>query len=128
MLLTFSEAWAHRIEAGADLFLMPSRFEPCGLNQLYSLRYGTIPVVRAVGGLRDTVTDWGAGSGAGNGFRFEEYTAEEMLDALRRAVGLYRNDPSAWRRLRAAAMREDHSWHASARADHGLYEQLTHRR
>ncbi|MCX6101179.1 MAG: glycosyltransferase, partial [Candidatus Bipolaricaulota bacterium] len=96
-LITFSEEWAHRIEAASDMFLMPSRFEPCGLNQQYSLRYGTVPVVRATGGLRDTITDVGSDRRRGNGFSFEGYTADEMLAALQRAVSLYRDDPRAWR-------------------------------
>lgn len=127
-LVTFSEDWAHRIEAGADLFLMPSRFEPCGLNQMYSLRYGTVPVVRAIGGLRDTVRALDPASDTGNGFLFEGYTAEEMLGALRRAIDVYHSDPGAWHRLRVRGMLEDHSWHASARAYLTLYEGLAQRR
>jgi starch synthase len=121
-LLTFSEEWAHRIEAGADIFLMPSRFEPCGLNQLYSLRYGTVPVVRATGGLKDTVHDYDPD--AGNGFTFHDYTPEAMLAALGRAVELYRHDPAAFRRLQLRGMAEDHSWENAAREYLSLYERL----
>jgi len=123
-LITFSEQWAHRIEAAADIFLMPSRFEPCGLNQMYSLRYGTVPVVRTTGGLKDTVHEYDPQSDEGNGFLFTEYTSEAMLDALRRAIELYRNDPQGWHRLVVRGMREDHSWEASANAYLALYERL----
>ena len=123
-LITFSEEWAHRIEAASDIFLMPSKFEPCGLNQMYSLRYGAVPVVRATGGLKDTVRECDPGSDSGNGFLFEEYTPEAMLAALKRAVDLYRNDRDAWRRLMVRGMREDHSWEASAREYVELYRRL----
>lgn len=106
-LLAYTEAWAHRILAGADFLLMPSRFEPCGLTQLYALRYGTLPVVRATGGLRDTVRDVDLG---GNGFVFEDYSPEAMLSALGRAVRLWREDPPALAAVRRRAMAEDHSW------------------
>lgn len=117
----FDEAMAHRIEAGADLFLMPSRFEPCGLNQMYSLRYGTVPVVRATGGLADTVRDVDPATGDGTGFTFTEASAGALLGALGRALEIYR-DRTAWRRIQAAGMRQDFSWDASAREYAGLYE------
>lgn len=123
-LVTFSEEWAHRIEAASDIFLMPSLFEPCGLNQLYSLRYGTVPVVRATGGLRDTVFEHHKERTSGNGFLFSDYTPEAMLGALRRAVTLYRDDPEEWGALRERGMREDHSWSVSARSYLSLYERL----
>ncbi len=123
-LITFSEEWAHRIEAAADIFLMPSKFEPCGLNQMYSLRYGTVPVVRATGGLRDTVREYDPTTDAGNGFVFRDYVPEAMLAALKRAVDLYRGDRGAWRRLMVRGMREDHSWEASAREYLRLYRRL----
>ena len=109
----FDERLAHLIEAGADMFLMPSRFEPCGLNQMYSLRYGTVPIVRATGGLRDTVEDVDA-SGRGTGFTFTDYTAAAMVHAVRRALDAYRNR-AAWQRIQRAGMQQDHSWDASAR-------------
>ncbi len=109
----FDEALAHRIEAGADLFLMPSRFEPCGLNQLYSLRYGTVPVVRAVGGLDDTVADADDSPREATGFKFGSYTAAAMLAAIRRALTAFSN-PSRWSEIQRAGMRRDHSWDASA--------------
>lgn len=123
-LIEFSERWAHRIEAGADIFLMPSLFEPAGLNQLYSLRYGTVPVVRATGGLRDTIQECDPVHEKGNGFLFEEYTAEAMLEALGRAVRLWRQDRGAWRRLMVRGMQEDHSWDGPARAYLALYERI----
>ena len=118
----FDEGLAHRIEAGADLFLMPSRFEPCGLNQLYSLRYGTVPVVRAVGGLEDTVEDYDGGR-RGTGFKFREYQARAMLTALRRALDVWR-DERAWRGLIDRGMAQDFSWDASAAGYEALFERL----
>jgi starch synthase len=109
----FDERLAHRIEAGADLFLMPSRFEPCGLNQMYSLRYGTVPVVRSVGGLDDTVRDFDGREGTG--FKFRDYTAEALLGAVARALEVFKDRPT-WQRIQQAGMRLDHSWDASARA------------
>ena len=118
----FDEGLAHRIEAGADLFLMPSRFEPCGLNQLYSLRYGTVPVVRAVGGLEDTVEDCTA-PGSGTGFKFREYTAEALMAAVARALEAFR-DRAGWRGIVARGMAQDFSWDRSARSYEELYQQL----
>jgi starch synthase len=115
----FDETLAHRIEAGADVFLMPSRFEPCGLNQMYSLRYGTVPIVRATGGLADTVTD--ASDPGGNGIRFSDYTPAGLVGAVRRALELYRN-PKEWKRLQQAGMQADFSWDASAREYVKVYE------
>jgi starch synthase len=110
----FNERLAHHIEAGADAFLMPSRFEPCGLNQIYSLRYGTVPIVRATGGLDDTVEDYDPDTGAGTGFKFVEYTPVAMLEAVRRALEVYRN-AAAWKRIQQRGMEQDHSWDVSAR-------------
>ncbi len=117
----FDEAMAHRIEAGADLFLMPSRFEPCGLNQMYSLRYGTVPVVRATGGLADTVRDVDPATGEGTGFTFKEASSGALLAAVRRALETYRNR-AVWRGIQLAGMRQDVSWDAPARQYAGLYE------
>jgi starch synthase len=121
LALTFDNALAHQIEAGADLFLMPSRYEPCGLNQMYSLRYGTIPVVRATGGLADTISDVDADPEKGNGFTFQDYDAEEMTDALQRAVRAYA-DQSGWQRLVKRAMAFDFSWARSAERYRQLYD------
>ncbi len=115
----FDETLAHRIEAGSDIFLMPSRFEPCGLNQMYSLRYGTVPIVRATGGLADTVRD--AAEPDGNGIRFIGYTPAALVDAVRRALDLFRN-PKQWKKLQQAGMRGDFSWDASAREYVKVYE------
>ena len=118
----YDEALAHRIEAGADIFLMPSRFEPCGLNQMYSLRYGTVPVVRNVGGLADTVVDATArtlAEGSANGFSFSGGDAAALIGAARRALAA-RADAPLWTRLQLTGMRGDFSWRHSARA----YEQL----
>lgn len=122
--LGYDEALAHRIEAGADIFVMPSRFEPCGLNQLYSLRYGTLPVVRRTGGLADTVIDADAtacAAGTATGFVFDEPTPQALAAALDRALTLYRQPP-AWRRLVQTAMRQDFSWKRSAGEYLELYE------
>jgi starch synthase len=120
--LTFNNELAHLIEAGSDMFLMPSRYEPCGLNQMYSLRYGTVPVVRATGGLADTVEDFDAGLGTGTGFVFEEYAASAMLDAVQRAVAAY-GDSEAWAGLVQRGMALDYSWGTSAGKYVDLYGQ-----
>jgi starch synthase len=124
VVIGFDEALAHKIEAGCDLFLMPSRYEPCGLNQMYSLRYGTVPVVRAVGGLDDTIEEHDAAAGTGNGFKFEPYTGAALYDAVKRALDAYRKRP-AWRALMARGMAQDFSWDASARKYAALYARLT---
>jgi starch synthase len=117
----FHERLAHLIEAGADLFLMPSRFEPCGLNQMYSLRYGTVPIVRAVGGLDDTVTDFDGRQGTG--FKFRDYTPEALVGAVRRALAVY-PDRRVWRQIQQEGMRRDYSWDASAREYVKLYRAM----
>jgi starch synthase len=119
----FDERLAHLIEAGSDMFLMPSRFEPCGLNQLYSLRYGTVPIVRATGGLKDTVEDAGP-SGKGTGFTFSQYTPGALVDAVRRALVAFRNQ-ELWRAMQRRGMQQDHSWDASAREYVKVYRALT---
>ncbi len=120
VFIGFSEPLAHRVEAGSDMFLMPSRFEPCGLNQLYSLRYGTVPVVRATGGLADTVRE----GQAGNGFTFAEYRAEALAAALERAVEVYRSEQPRWNDIVQQGMRGDYSWRRSAEAYLKLYRRL----
>lgn len=119
----FSEALAHRIEAGADIFLMPSRYEPCGLNQIYSLRYGTVPVVRRTGGLADTVIDFDAGLATATGFVFEEATPAALMTALQRALRIYADAPRDWQRLIHNGMHQDYSWLQSAKAYLELYQQ-----
>jgi len=118
----FDEALAHRIEAGADIFLMPSRFEPCGLNQMYSLRYGTPPVVRATGGLADTVID-AVDVRHGNGFVFGPATAAALLQAVQRAIAAWR-DPVLWLKLQKRGMARDSSWQEAARHYVALYRTL----
>lgn len=112
--LGFNPVLAQRIYAGADIFLMPSRFEPCGLGQLIALRYGTIPVVRATGGLADTVTEFNPVTLSGNGFVFTEYSGRELYSAIVRALKLYRDQPETWQRLVRNAMLLDYSWARSA--------------
>ncbi len=111
----YDERRAHLVEAGADVFLMPSRYEPCGLNQMYSMRYGTVPVVRAVGGLADTVRPFDPKTGQGTGFLFSEYEPTALWDALQRALAAYRSQPEAWRRLQSNGMTQDFSWERSAK-------------
>ncbi|GAB4322884.1 MAG: glycogen synthase GlgA [Candidatus Zixiibacteriota bacterium] len=119
--LTFDDPLAHQIEAGSDMFLMPSRYEPCGLNQLYSLAYGTVPIVRHTGGLADTVIDADLNPNTGTGFVFEEYSAEAMVNAIARALRAYRN-PQRWVAIRARGMASDFSWARSAAQYEDLYE------
>jgi len=121
LTLGFDAALAQRIYAGCDMFLMPSRFEPCGLGQLISFRYGTVPVVRAVGGLADTVRDADADRRRGTGFSFTAYTSDALADAVRRALRAYR-DEARWDALRQRVMRLDHSWTASAKRYVQMYE------
>lgn len=128
--LSFSNELAHRIEAGCDMFLMPSRFEPCGLNQLYSLKYGSVPVVRATGGLADTITDAqeaNVADGSANGFAFESYDAEALESTLRRACEMYRDAPETWGQIVETGMRQDWSWGSSARSYAELYRRTIER-
>lgn len=125
----YDEPFSHRVEGGADMFLMPSRFEPCGLNQLYSLRYGTVPVVHAVGGLADTVVDAGEAQlakGSATGFGFSAPTIEAMLGAMDRAIALYRQ-PARWRHLMLNGMRQSFGWRRSAERYLELYGALNAR-
>src|SRR5438067_1471780 len=117
------EPLAHQIEAGADIFLMPSQFEPCGLNQMYSMRYGTVPVVHAVGGLADTVRDYAPRRPKATGFVFDEYTPTALMTALTRALELFADQPK-WRALQAAGMRQDFSWDRSAVEYVKIYERV----
>ena len=119
--VAFDNAIAHKIEAGADMFLMPSRYEPCGLNQIYSLKYGTVPIVRATGGLDDTIEPWDARTGKGTGFKFSDYTGEALLATIKQALLAYR-DPSSWQTLMRNGMSRDFSWGASAREYGKIYE------
>jgi starch synthase len=122
VLLGYDESGAHRLIAGADMILVPSRFEPCGLTQMYGLRYGTVPVVRRVGGLADTVREAG-GEGSGNGFVFDAAHPQALLDAIARALETYRNPP-AWRQLMLRGMAENLSWDGPAGHYMALYQQV----
>ncbi len=121
--IAFDNALAHLMEAGADMFLMPSRFEPCGLNQMYSLKYGTIPIVRATGGLADTVAPADPAAGTGTGFLFSDYTPEAFAAAVNAALKAFKNQKQ-WRRLMENAMSQDFSWEKSAFAYLNLYKLL----
>ena len=116
----YSEPLAHRIEAGADMFMMPSKFEPCGLNQMYSLRYGTVPIVRAVGGLDDTVENFDAVNGRGNGFKFGPYDPERLLERIYEAIFAYA-DRDTWAKIQRNGMSEDNSWENAAKKYVELY-------
>ena len=118
------EPLAHQIEAGADMFLMPSLYEPCGLNQLYSMRYGTVPVVRATGGLDDTVESFDVSTGKGNGFKFGPYTASALLEKIREAIYFY-TQPDIWAKIQRNGMVTDNSWSAAARKYLQLYQEIT---
>jgi 1,4-alpha-glucan branching enzyme len=121
--IAFEDALAHKIEAGADMFLMPSRYEPSGLNQLYSLKYGTIPIVRATGGLKDSVEEFDPSTGKGNGFRFDHYDGAGLLAAVDRALAVFRRKEQ-WQTLMRIAMAADYSWDRSAREYSNLYVNL----
>ncbi|MGH7865267.1 MAG: glycogen synthase GlgA [Candidatus Binataceae bacterium] len=123
VVLGFDDALAHRIQAGADMFLMPSRFEPCGLTQMYAMRYGAVPVVRATGGLRDTVTEFNPETQAGTGFVFDAYAPEPLVSAISRAAETYRK-PQLWRRLVANCFAQDFSWPRAARSYLEWFETL----
>jgi starch synthase len=110
----YDNALAHKIEAGADMFLMPSRYEPCGLTQMYSMRYGTVPIVRSTGGLVDTVQPYDDATGEGTGFRFDMPDGTGLMWAIDRALGVYQ-EPRAWQRVMRSGMTRDFSWERSAR-------------
>ena len=121
--IAYDNTLAHKIEAGADMFLMPSRYEPCGLNQIYSLRYGTVPIVRATGGLDDTIVQYNPKTGGGTGFKFDAYTGRALLECVRNAIRVYR-DPAAWHAIQSAGMAKDFSWKTSAGAYVTVYEEV----
>jgi starch synthase len=126
LTLGFSNEFAHRIEAGSDVFVMPSEYEPCGLNQMYSMAYGTVPVVRRTGGLADTVINASPESienGTATGFSFDEFKKTSLENALAKAVRMYRDDPVRWRQLMLNGMKRDWSWSASAKKYESLYRQ-----
>jgi starch synthase len=120
----YDNKMAHLVEAGSDIFLMPSRYEPCGLNQIYSLRYGTVPVVRATGGLDDTIENFDLQLGTGTGFKFQEYSGTALLDAILQALHQY-SDDGVWKRIQLNGMAKDFSWNKSAAEYARLYEAAT---
>jgi starch synthase len=124
VVLDYNEDLSMAIYSGADLFLMPSRSEPCGLSQMIAMRYGTVPIVRETGGLRDTVQPYDALRDAGNGYSFANYSSGDMLYVLRSAVYLYKDYPETFARLRQRAMESDFSWKRSANAYLGIYASL----
>jgi starch synthase len=117
----YNEALAHRIEAGSDFFLMPSLYEPCGLNQMYSLRYGTLPIVRAVGGLRDTVWENDTSGGDGTGFVFTEPNADDTLAAIKRGIDCFTNDTASFENRMKLGMRQRFSWESTATQYENIY-------
>ena len=121
--VAYDNALAHKVEAGADLFLMPSHYEPCGLNQIYSLRYGTVPIVRATGGLDDTIEQWDPRTGKGTGFKFSEYTGDAMLAAMRMALVAFK-DRESWKKIMRNGMSKEFSWSAAAREYVKVYERV----
>ncbi len=122
IFIGFDEKLAHLVEAGSDMILMPSRYEPCGLNQMYSMRYGTVPIVRATGGLEDTVDDY-TGNGKGTGFKFTQFDGKELLKTLQRALKTYEQSEE-WKKLIRNGMQQDFSWENSARKYVSLYKEL----
>ena len=121
--IAYDNALAHKIIAGSDMFLMPSHYEPCGLSQIYSLKYGTVPVVRATGGLDDTIDPWDARTKKGTGFKFQEYTSDALLRTIHQAMQAYR-DPASWQKLMRNGMSKDYSWRVEAREYIRVYERV----
>lgn len=119
--VAYDNSIAHKIEAGSDMFLMPSRYEPCGLNQIYSLKYGTVPIVRATGGLDDTIDPWDARTGKGTGFKFTEYNGELLLATIKDALRAFR-DQTSWQVLMRNGMAKDFSWNVSAKEYARVFE------
>jgi starch synthase len=122
--IAYDNTLAHKIEAGADIFLMPSRYEPCGLNQIYSMKYGTVPVVHATGGLDDTVEEWSAATQTGTGFKFTGETAEEFYAAIERALDIFRNDRQSWTKIMRNGMAKHYSWKKPAAQYVEVYRQV----
>lgn len=123
VMITFDDTLAHKIEAGADMFLMPSRYEPCGLNQMISLRYCTIPIVRATGGLDDVIKDYDSKNRAGNGFKFREYSSKELIASIKKALKIYKNRVE-WDNIIKNSLKDNYSWDKSAIEYDRLYRQL----
>ncbi len=126
VFIGYNNGLSHRIEAGSDMFLMPSAFEPCGLNQMYSLKYGTVPIVHKIGGLADTVHDFHEYHGQGNGFSFYEFAPHVLRDTIHRAIGVY-HDKDTWQTIMKRGMTQDFSWESSAKEYLSLYEHARRR-
>jgi starch synthase len=125
--IRYDDALAHKVEAGADIFLMPSYYEPCGLNQIYSLKYGTVPLVHATGGLDDTIEEWNAEEGTGTGFKFRDYSAEALLAEIDRALDAFA-DKKKWKQLMRNGMAQNYSWEQPAREYAAVYEEAIRKR
>jgi len=121
--VAYDNAVAHKIEAGSDMFLMPSRYEPSGLNQMYSLKYGTVPIVRATGGLDDSIENWNAQTGKGTGFKFGGYSGATLLSTIHEALKAFK-DKENWKKLMLNGMKKDFSWTTAAREYVKVYERL----
>ncbi|HUY81242.1 MAG TPA: glycogen synthase GlgA [Acidobacteriaceae bacterium] len=126
--IAYDNMLAHKVEAGSDIFLMPSRYEPCGLNQIYSMKYGTVPVVHATGGLDDTVDEWDPATGNGSGFKFINQTAEEFYAALERALETFRDDKDSWTRIMRNGMAKSYAWEGPAKQYVEVYQHVASRR
>jgi starch synthase len=125
--IAYDETLAHKVEAGSDIYLMPSRYEPCGLNQIFSMKYGTVPVVRATGGLENTVQEWNPETRTGTGFKFSNYAVDDYLQAIERALSVFR-DKDAWQTLMRNGMAQDYSWTKPAEQYIKVYEEVARRR
>lgn len=126
--IAYDTTLAHKIEAGADIFLMPSRYEPCGLNQIYSMKYGTVPVVHATGGLQDTVEEWNPATQAGTGFKYAGQTSDEFYRALEQALHVFRNDKKSWTKIMRNGMAKHYSWTEPAAGYVVVYRQVARRK
>jgi starch synthase len=126
--IAYDNMLAHKVEAGADIFLMPSRYEPCGLNQIYSMKYGTVPVVHATGGLDDTVDEWNAETRTGTGFKFGNQLPEEFYASLERAIAIFRDDKQSWTQIMRNGMAKHYSWEEPAVEYAEVYREIARRR
>lgn len=126
--IAYDATLAHKVEAGADIFLMPSKYEPCGLNQIYSMKYGTVPVVHATGGLDDTVDEWNPETGTGAGFKYVSQTADDFYAALTRALEVFHNDPQSWKKIMRNGMAKRYTWEKPAAEYVEVYKQVASRR
>jgi starch synthase len=121
--IAYDNGLAHKIIAGADMVLMPSRYEPCGLSQIYSLKYGTVPLVRATGGLDDTIDPWDPRTKKGTGFKFQEHTGEALMRTIHQAIPVFNDQPS-WQKLMRNGMAKDFSWRVESREYVRIYERV----